>query len=221
MKKIILPLLVLLFISNQSHAAIMNHLLENNTFFFHTTAQYTNLNLQYTGKKSKNRNIILSTTKNKYSGFKISNPSQNKKFAWPNDKAKKVKTKSKETKHNNYFYTWNNKVDSLIPAENDHCSALNSFLNLIKNKNSNLLDWLYDNSNTWPFGNPSDFIIGDTSPNENPLTGQNPIHDYFQEIVMNKPETEPNPTPVPEPNTLLLVGAGLLGLAAIKRKKRA
>jgi hypothetical protein len=130
MKKIVVAFFVLLFVSNQAFAAIINPFLEKNTYFSHTKTQYANSNLQYSKEQSKNRDDILSTTKNKLFGLKISTLSQSKKLASSNDKAKKVK--QKKVKKNNFSYSWNNKDEFLLPVENDNFLVHSNLFNLRK-----------------------------------------------------------------------------------------
>jgi hypothetical protein len=225
MKKVIVSLFILFIASNQVFAAIINPALEYDTYFYDTNTQYTWFDLAYFEGQSYNNVDALLKSNLQYNGFQIATLDQIKQLLSSTHEANGVE--SYYTK-SYYSYLWDTMGGTMVPGRYGDYPILGGLFDFGLDEMSNL-GWLYDYSNLGPNyaynglileykpGYDEPYITKDRGYNNlgvwvvNTLTAENPFVD---------PEPEPNVNPVPEPNTLLLFGAGLIGLAAFRRTRR-
>lgn len=198
MKNAIFTLFVFFLGSSQIFADIINPSFEPEKYFYDTNTQYTWIDMSYFGGKSYDYVENLLATDPGYSGFEIASLPQIQNL---------LSSYLGQKSTFSYLY---DVVGGVTSSQGTR--YIGGLFDIELNSDRSNLAWLYDYMG----------LVLEYKTYENPYILQNRAYGGFGVWVVNTSDMNNAPTSLtPEPSTMLLIGAGLGGLAAaIGRKKR-
>lgn len=224
MKKIIVVLFTLLFMSNPGFAAIINTELEFDKYFYDTNTEYTWFDLSYFENRSYNYVDSLLKSDPQYNGFQIATLAQIEELLSSTHVVKGTETYYTKAY---YPYLWDTMGGTTVSSIKGDYPILGGLFDFGFEEMSNL-GWLYNYSNLGPKYAYNGLILEYEPGFQTPFIEKDRGYGYFGVWVVNTLTAEdplddqaqqPNGSPVPEPSTFLLFAAGLLGLAAFRKTR--
>lgn len=196
MKKTFFLLFVIFTTVNTAFADIINTELNPEKYFYDTNTQYTWINLSYFSGKSYDYVEDVINSDPGYSGFEIATLSQIQNLL-----SQYINKKSTFS----YLYEIMGGATS-----SQNTKYIGGLFDIELNSDRSNLAWLYDYMG----------LVLEYPTYDNPYILQNRSYGGFGVWAVNT-TTENNPGGhTPEPSTIALISAGLMGIAAIRRKMR-
>lgn len=222
MKKLIGTLIIMLLLSNQCIAAIIDPELEFDTYFYDTNTEYTWFDLSYFENRSYNYVETFLKSDPKYDGFQIATLAQIEELLSSKHDVNGVEKYYTKTY---YPYLWNIMGGTKVTTGSGWYPILGGLFDFGFEEFSNL-GWLYNYSNLGPSYAYNGLIMEYVPGGKDPFIEKDRTYGYLGVWVVNTLTADndiapqPDAIAAPEPSTLLLYAAGLLGLAAFRKTRR-